>query len=105
MRTEYTTLCGRDHTSFRSYYYPVKAIIDGDMCERFSSLDAARQKTISEELDRTPNEVTIRNFIFNVFIHLSNFIFEKKGLEETRRHSNEIRFLEVHHRVVVFIII
>lgn len=24
MRAEYTTLCGRDHTSFRSFYYPVK---------------------------------------------------------------------------------
>ena len=58
MRTEYTTLCGRDHTTFRSYYYPVKAVIDGDLCEKFSNLDTARQNTIAEELDRTPNEVT-----------------------------------------------
>ena len=26
LRTEYTTLCGRDHTTFRSFYYPVKVI-------------------------------------------------------------------------------
>lgn len=77
MRAEYSTLCGRDHTSFRSFYYPVKvinnksifilinlfhtnlkkAIIDGDLCEKFSNLDIAKQKSIAEQLDRTPNEV------------------------------------------------
>ncbi|CAF0837902.1 unnamed protein product [Brachionus calyciflorus] len=60
MRTECTTLCGRDHTSFRSFYYPVKSIIDGDLCEKFTSLDMNKQKTIAEELDRTPNEVSKR---------------------------------------------
>ncbi len=60
MRTEYTTLCGRDHTGFRSYYYPVKSIIDGDLCEKFSGMDVTRQKQIAEELDRTPNEVSKR---------------------------------------------
>jgi splicing factor 3B subunit 3 len=84
LRTEYTSLCGRDHASFRSYYYPIKvsnyflfsiffclrfnsfnlfyikSVIDGDLCEKFSNLDSARQKTIAEELDRTPNEVLKR---------------------------------------------
>lgn len=84
MRAEYSTLCGRDHTSFRSFYYPVKvrsskietnrqskfcfklifhfflyfkSMIDGDLCEKFSNLDTTKQKSIAEQLDRTPNEV------------------------------------------------
>ena len=32
-------------------------VVDGDLCEAFSGLVAARQKTLSEELDRTPNDV------------------------------------------------
>ena len=43
--------------AFRSSYYPVKNVIDGDLCETFISLDAAAQKKIAEELDRTPGEV------------------------------------------------
>jgi splicing factor 3B subunit 3 len=35
-------------------------VIDGDLCEKFSNLDAARQKTVAEELDRTPIEVSKR---------------------------------------------
>ena len=58
MRTELSTLCGRDHTSFRSYYYPIKSVVDGDLCEKYSNLETARQKSIAEELDRTPNEVS-----------------------------------------------
>ena len=35
MRQEATFLTGRDHLSFRGYYYPQKAVIDGDLCETF----------------------------------------------------------------------
>ncbi|CAN0344113.1 unnamed protein product, partial [Phaeothamnion confervicola] len=38
MRQEHTTLCGRDHTSYRSYFLPVKGVIDGELCERFGAL-------------------------------------------------------------------
>ncbi|XP_014289805.1 splicing factor 3B subunit 3 isoform X1 [Halyomorpha halys] len=58
MRSEAPPLCGRDHLSFRSYYFPVKNVIDGDLCEQFTSLEAAKQKSIAEDLDRTPNEVS-----------------------------------------------
>ncbi|XP_048747957.1 splicing factor 3B subunit 3-like [Ostrea edulis] len=58
MRTEHPPLCGRDHLSFRSYYFPVKSVIDGDLCEMFNSMDPAKQKSVSEELDRTPSEVS-----------------------------------------------
>nr|CAH7759750.1 unnamed protein product [Callosobruchus chinensis] len=70
MRSENPPLCGRDHLSFRSYYFPVKRhanmiffffsqnVIDGDMCEQYNSLDPAKQKSIASDLDRTPAEVS-----------------------------------------------
>ena len=33
-------------------------MIDGDLCEQFNSMDFAKKKTIAEELDRTPAEVS-----------------------------------------------
>uniref|UniRef100_A0A914UNU2 Cleavage/polyadenylation specificity factor A subunit C-terminal domain-containing protein n=1 Tax=Plectus sambesii TaxID=2011161 RepID=A0A914UNU2_9BILA len=57
MRVEFPPLCGRDHLAFRSYYAPVKSVIDGDLCEQYSLLGIAKQKTIAEELDRQPSEV------------------------------------------------
>lgn len=58
MRSENPPLCGRDHLSYRSYYFPVKNVIDGDLCEQFNSIEVAKQKSIAEDLDRTPNEVS-----------------------------------------------
>ncbi|KAG1692941.1 Splicing factor 3B subunit 3 [Nymphon striatum] len=58
MRSENTPLCGREHISYRSYYYPVKNVIDGDLCEQFNSLDPAKQKSIAEDLERNPSEVS-----------------------------------------------
>lgn len=57
MRNENPPLCGRDHLSYRSYYYPVKNVMDGDLCEQFTSLDPAKQKSIASDLGRTPSEV------------------------------------------------
>lgn len=68
MRNELPPLCGRDHLAFRSYYFPVKDVFDGDLCEQYSMLPPEKQKAIAEELDRTPSEVlkkleVIRNCI------------------------------------------
>ena len=57
IRSENPPLCGRDHLSFRSYYYPSKNVIDGDLCEQFNSIDASKQRSIAEDLDRIPAEV------------------------------------------------
>ncbi|XP_049296828.1 splicing factor 3B subunit 3 isoform X1 [Anopheles funestus] len=57
MRNENPPLCGRDHLSYRSYYFPVKNVMDGDLCEQFTSLDPAKQKSIASDLGRTPSEV------------------------------------------------
>jgi len=60
MRQHSVPLCGRDHMAYRSAYFPVKGCIDGDLCEQYFSLDAAKQKTIADELARTPNDVLKR---------------------------------------------
>lgn len=58
MRSENSPLCGRDHLSYRSYYYPVKNVIDGDLCEQFNSLEPSKQKAIAGDLERSPAEVS-----------------------------------------------
>lgn len=57
MRGENQSLIGRDMLSYRGYYTPVKAVVDGDLCERFALLPASRQSSIAGELDRTVGEV------------------------------------------------
>ena len=36
----------------------VQNVIDGDLCEQFNSMDPHKQKSVAEELDRTPPEVS-----------------------------------------------
>ncbi len=57
MRTEQGSLVGRDHLSWRGYYVPVKAVVDGDLCETYARLPASKQSAIAGELDRTVGEV------------------------------------------------
>ncbi|CCL98671.1 uncharacterized protein FIBRA_00673 [Fibroporia radiculosa] len=57
MRTEQLSLVGRDHLTWRGYYVPVKAVVDGDLCETFARLPASKQSAIAGELDRTVGEV------------------------------------------------
>lgn len=57
MRQEHPPLCGRDHMAYRSAYFPVKDVIDGDLCEQFPTLPPDLQRKIAEELDRTPGEI------------------------------------------------
>merc|ERR1712216_544824 len=57
MRAQAPPATGRDHMGYRSYYFPVKDVVDGDLCEQFMSLLPDFQGKISQELDRTPAEV------------------------------------------------
>lgn len=43
MRQENPPLCGRDHLMFRSYYFPAKDVVDGDLCEQFSMVSCRTQ--------------------------------------------------------------
>jgi len=57
MRTQGLSLVGRDHLAWRGYYVPVKAVVDGDLCEAFAQLPAHKQSSIAAELDRTVGDV------------------------------------------------
>ncbi|KAI8338787.1 CPSF A subunit region-domain-containing protein [Choanephora cucurbitarum] len=57
MRAEAPPLAGREHLLYRSYYIPVKNVIDGDLCEQFNSLPPEKRRMIAEELDRSVSDV------------------------------------------------
>ena len=58
LRQESTNLCQRDHLSYRSYFQPVKCVVDGDLCERYSNLPPAKQQELAQDIGRTPVEIT-----------------------------------------------
>lgn len=60
LRNEESPLCGRDHLAFCSSYFPTKNVVDGDMCERYLSLDSKAQQKIADELDRQPGEISLQ---------------------------------------------
>ncbi|KAI9701055.1 MAG: pre-mRNA-splicing factor rse1 [Candelina mexicana] len=57
LRSEDAPLAGRDHLIYRSYYVPVKGVIDGDLCERYSLLNSDKKQMIAGELDRSVREI------------------------------------------------
>jgi splicing factor 3B subunit 3 len=57
MRSEDPPLAGRDHLIYRSYYVPVKGVIDGDLCERYTLLPSDKKQMIAGELDRSVREI------------------------------------------------
>ena len=58
LRQEVSPLCGRDQLAFRSAYFPVKGVVDGDFLRCYTLLDDKDQKSIADELDRTPSEIS-----------------------------------------------
>ena len=58
LRQEAPPLSGRDQLFFRSAYFPCKGVVDGDFCACFNSLAAEVQRSIAEELDRSPPEIS-----------------------------------------------
>ena len=57
MRMQNQPMSGRDHMAYRSYHGAVKNVVDGDLCEQYSTMDLAKQAILAEELDRKPVEV------------------------------------------------
>ncbi|KAI5953215.1 RSE1 [Candida jiufengensis] len=47
----------KDHLKFRSYYNPIKNIIDGDLIEIFSNLSTSDKLKISSNLKKSINEI------------------------------------------------
>jgi len=58
LRQEAPPLSGRDQLMFRSSYFPLKGVVDGDFCMQFNMLAPDLQKGIADELDRTPAEIS-----------------------------------------------
>ena len=55
----------------------VQNVIDGDLCEMYSAMDSAKQKSVAEELDRTPAEVSESFSICRLSLNLSIRIMPK----------------------------
>ena len=60
MRQLAPSLVGRDHLAYRGSFFPVKDVIDGDLCEQFVTLTADKQRVVCEETDKTVGEVLKR---------------------------------------------
>jgi len=50
LRSDDKPLSGRDHLAFRSYFNPVKSMIDGDLVERFLILSRDKRESIAAQL-------------------------------------------------------
>jgi len=57
MRSQNTSLVGRDHLAYRGYYAPVMGVVDGDLCESFGLLPYPKQQGIAADLDRSVGDV------------------------------------------------
>lgn len=57
MRSQNISLIGRDHLAYRGYYVPIKATVDGDLCEAFNTLPYPKQQSIAADLDKNVGEV------------------------------------------------
>ncbi len=50
LRSDDKPLSGRDHLAYRSYFAPVKSVIDGDLIERFLVLSRDKRSSIAAQL-------------------------------------------------------
>nr|POE72949.1 pre-mrna-splicing factor rse1 [Quercus suber] len=57
LRLRAPSLVGRAHMAFRSYYVPIKGVIDGDLCEKFFTLDYDLKERIAAELERDVKDI------------------------------------------------
>ncbi|KAF2197785.1 hypothetical protein GQ43DRAFT_483846 [Delitschia confertaspora ATCC 74209] len=51
LRTNDKPLAGRDHLAYRSYYTPLKGVIDGDLIERFLVISRDMRESVASQLD------------------------------------------------------
>lgn len=56
-------ISARNNHTVQSFYKKtfscssLQHVIDGDLCEMYNTLEPAKQASIAEELDKTPNDV------------------------------------------------
>ncbi|KAF1952130.1 pre-mRNA-splicing factor rse1 [Byssothecium circinans] len=66
LRNEDKPLSGRDHLAFRSYYTPVKSVIDGDLIERFLVLSRDKRESIVGQLTGAWSSEAVDESIWNM---------------------------------------
>ena len=57
LRTDMSRPTGVEPQNYRSYYAPVKHVVDGDLCDSFATLTYESQKKIADRLERTVGEI------------------------------------------------
>ena len=57
LRQDLARPTGRDPQEYRSYYAPIKHVIDGDLCDAYNLLPYEEKQKIAERLDKTVGEV------------------------------------------------
>jgi splicing factor 3B subunit 3 len=63
-------LAGRDHMMYRSYYAPVKGVIDGDLCEQYLLLPNDTKMMMAGELDRSVREIERKISVSSLISHI-----------------------------------
>ncbi len=81
-------------------------VIDGDLCEQFSLLSADKQRSIAQELERTPSEVlkkleVMRNSILWEQAHTSGVLSTNKQTNKQIR-ENVLRLQEEEEEELLF---
>mgnify|MGYP000921808824 CR=1 FL=1 len=57
IRNVTTTLSGWNHFAYRSYYIPLREVVDGVMCETYFDLEFGVQENIAKTLEREVEEI------------------------------------------------
>jgi splicing factor 3B subunit 3 len=57
LRQERLAPTGRSHASWRGSFVPVKAVVDGDLCELFAELSMQKRLDVAEAMERAPADV------------------------------------------------
>ncbi len=57
LRTDAPRPTGREPQAYRSYYAPIKHVVDGDLCEMYGKLPFDEQRKIADRIDRNVAEV------------------------------------------------
>ena len=74
-------------------YYCHQGVIDGDLCEQYNSMDIAKKKSVAEDLDRTPSEVSLLLGKCSQSMDFGNNNLCTAGFQEAGGSTHEIRFL------------
>ncbi|KAH7128321.1 CPSF A subunit region-domain-containing protein [Dendryphion nanum] len=66
LRNDEKPISGRDHLAYRSYYTPVKSVLDGDLIERFLALSHDERASIVAQLPSGWSIESVEDAIWNM---------------------------------------